>query len=62
MPASMAASGFDEQARMAMPVSVYLRKACSERTVTATAPSTQKTCGEMAAPRILTEEHSLPVK
>ena len=34
MPTSMAASGFEEHARMAFPVSVYFRKPCSRTTTT----------------------------
>ena len=50
MPASIAASGLDEQARIARPGSVCLRNTCNATTMTAMVPNTQRTCGEIAAP------------
>ena len=62
IPASIAASGFDAQARMAWPCSEYRKKRCSSATAMPTVPSTQRTCGEKEAPRNVSDEHSFPVK
>ena len=54
--------GADVLLGMARPRKVYLRKTCSNTTVIAMVPSTHNTCGEIAAPRNLTDDTSLPVK
>src|SRR5512140_1166769 len=61
-PASMAACGLDEHARMARPCSEYFKNRCKPSTLNATVPSTQNTCGEIAAPSTRTDEISEPVK